>query len=176
MCGVTGSASPRRPRSPSRTCFLSRTPERAARWSPGFEPQGGGRGFLTCGPRRPVYAENPRAPGWLSWLSVCLWLRYDARVLGLSTMWGLRLSGEPASPSPSAYSSPCLCSLSFSLETSLVFSAGRSSCGSRPQGKSPPSRSEIRASLQTGYPGNRHSGAWLPSPGLPHNEGQGLPQ
>lgn len=38
------------------------------------------------------------------------------------------------------------------LETSLVFSAGRLSCGSRPQGKSPPSRSEIRASLQTGYP------------------------
>lgn len=37
------------------------------------------------------------------------------------------------------------------LETSLVPSAGGSSCGSRPQGKSPPSRSEIRASLQTGY-------------------------
>lgn len=37
------------------------------------------------------------------------------------------------------------------LETSLVPSAGGSSCVSRPQGKSPPSRSEIRASLQTGY-------------------------
>lgn len=38
------------------------------------------------------------------------------------------------------------------LETSLVLSAGGLACGTRPQGKSPPSRSEIRASLQTGYP------------------------
>ena len=38
------------------------------------------------------------------------------------------------------------------LETSLVLSAGGSSCGFGPQGKSPPSGSEIRATLQTGYP------------------------
>ena len=48
-------------------------------------------------------------PGWFSWLSVCLQLRYDPRVLGLSPMLGSLLSGESASPS----TTPPACALSI---------------------------------------------------------------
>ena len=44
------------------------------------------------------------APGWLSWLSICLWLDHEPRVLGLSPASGSLLSRDPTSPSPPALS------------------------------------------------------------------------
>ena len=45
---------------------------------------------------------NTGAPGWLSQLSFCLWLRLWLRILGWSPASGSLLSEESASPSPSA--------------------------------------------------------------------------
>ena len=40
------------------------------------------------------------APGSLSWLNICLWLRSRSQVLGLSPTLGSLVSRESASPSP----------------------------------------------------------------------------
>ena len=53
-----------------------------------------------------------RAPGWLSQLSVCLWLRSWSQSPGIESDSLLR--GEPASPSPSACHSAWDLSLSLS--------------------------------------------------------------
>ena len=43
-----------------------------------------------------VNKKEDGAPGWLSRLGVCLQLRFDPQVLGLSPELGSLLSGEPA--------------------------------------------------------------------------------
>ena len=55
-------------------------------------------------------------PGWLSWLSDCLWLRSWSQGprIELSVMSSSQLSGESASPSPSASTPACALSLSHS--------------------------------------------------------------
>ena len=52
------------------------------------------------------------APGWLSWLSICLCSGDDSRVLWLSPAErGILLTWKPVSPSPSAI--PLICALSL---------------------------------------------------------------
>ena len=56
------------------------------------------------------------APGWFSWLSICLQLSYDVGVLGIRPASGSLLSVEPASPlASSSPLSPPAHSLSVSL-------------------------------------------------------------
>ena len=56
------------------------------------------------------------APGWLSWLDICLWLSgHDLRILGSNPVLSSLFNREPASSPPfPSLPAPCLCSLSLS--------------------------------------------------------------
>ena len=52
-----------------------------------------------------------RGAWWLSWLCVCLWFRYDPRVLGLSPTSGSLVSGSLLLPLPLPQAGACSLSL-----------------------------------------------------------------
>ena len=56
-----------------------------------------------------IWRKGQQVPGWLSWLSICLWLMsWSLAHLGPTS--GSLLSGEPTAPSPYACCSAYLCS------------------------------------------------------------------
>ena len=59
-------------------------------------------------------------PGWLSWLSVCLWRRSWFQGPGIEPCMGLPVGKEPASPSPAVLSLACTHSHSLSLALSQI--------------------------------------------------------